>query len=319
VNTEPNIRVRHFEVDHNFVDWRLDQFLCNRIPRLSRNRAAEICKHGDIEIDPPRKVKAGTKLRFGDVVTLREHLPPETVQYDEVEVVWEDDDVLVVNKPAGMLVHESASVRLNTVQHWLLHAGYDEAEAVHRLDRETSGCLVCAKRGELVPPLRELFATDHPDKVYRALVLDAAGRWRVGARDTLTTPLGLLDDSRVRLRMGRGKLSATTHVEVLGEGDLGEFGRCADLRVTIETGRQHQIRVHLSLEGTPVAGDKLYTYDDDFFIDITDNPEEPELLAQLPFERHALHAWQIALPHPRRNARIEAQAPLPDIWRDPRG
>lgn len=310
---KPNIREREFVVDHNFEGWRLDQFLCNRIPRLSRNRAAEICKFGDIEIEPDRKVKAGTKLRLDDVVVLREHLDPEEVQYDEVRVVWEDDDVLVVDKPSGMLVHETATVRLNTIQHWFLDVGLTEAEAVHRLDRETSGCLVCAKRRELVGPMRELFATDHPEKVYRALVLDPEGRWEPGGVATLTTPLGLIG-GRVRVRMGRGDLPSTTHVEVVGEQELGRFGRAADLRVRIETGRQHQIRIHLALEGTPIAGDKLYTYDDDFFMGISDEPDDAELRAMLPFDRHALHAWRIALPHPVGGALIQAEARLPAIW-----
>ncbi len=311
---QENIRERRFEVDHNFIGWRLDQFLCNRIPRLSRARASEICKHGDIQIEPERRVKASVRMRLGDVVVLREHLGAETVQYDEVEVVWEDDDLLVVNKPAGMLVHESPTVRLNTIQHWLLSEGMDEAEAVHRLDRDTSGCLVCTKRRKWVPPLRELFATDHPEKVYRALVLDEERRWEVGERATLTTPLGLLP-TQIRVRMGRGNLSATTHVDVLGEMELGEFGRAADVRVRIETGRQHQIRVHLALEGTPIAGDKLYTWDDQFFMDITDRPNDPDLLARLPFNRHALHAWQISIPHPSSGRQITAESPLPpNLW-----
>lgn len=310
----PNIRERVYDIDTNFDGWRLDQFLCNRMPRLSRNRAAEICKHGDVTIEPDRKVKAGTRLRPGDVVTLREHLDPEVVQYDEVAIEWEDDDLMVVNKPSGMLVHESASVRLNTVQYWLLDVGYDEAEAVHRLDRETSGCLVVAKRREWIPVLRELFATDHPKKVYRALVLDPDRRWEVGTTTTLTTPLGLLE-TPIRVRMGRGDLSSTTHVEVVGETELEGFGRVADVRVVIETGRQHQIRVHLALEGTPIAGDKLYTYDDAFFMDISDHPDDEALTSRLPFSRHALHAWQIEIPHPRTGEPVGVESALPPICR----
>src|SRR5690606_31247621 len=110
---------RRFSVDQNFEGWRLDQFLANRIGRLSRSRAGDIARYGDVEIVPSRKVKAGTRLRLGDVVVVREHLAEEDVQYDEVAILHRDDAIIVVAKPAGMLVHEAASVRLNTVQMFL--------------------------------------------------------------------------------------------------------------------------------------------------------------------------------------------------------
>jgi 23S rRNA pseudouridine1911/1915/1917 synthase len=88
----------------------------------------------------------------------------------------------------------------------------------------------------------------------------------------------------------------------------------ADLQVQIETGRQHQIRVHLALTGTPVAGDKLYTYDDNFFTAISDRPDDPELCSQLPFSRHALHAASIELTHPATKQALRVEAPLPPIW-----
>jgi 23S rRNA pseudouridine1911/1915/1917 synthase len=89
-----------------------------------------------------------------------------------------------------------------------------------------------------------------------------------------------------------------------------------DLKIDIETGRQHQIRVHLALQGTPIAGDKLYSISDTFFQAISDYPDHPELLERLPFERQALHAWRLELPHPERGERIDFEAPLPPIWPD---
>lgn len=303
-----NIRERRFDVDNNFDGWRLDQFLANRIGRISRTRAGQIAKHGDVEVRPPRKVKAGTRLRDGDVVVIREHLPPEEVQYDEVELLHRDDDVIVLDKPAGMLVHETPTVRLNTIQLFLQTQGFDGAEPVHRIDRETSGVLVCAARPQLVTPLRETFATTHPTKVYRAWVVDPERRWVEGDEATLETPLRLAEETRLGLRMVDGDLEATTHVQALGRA-----GRFAELRVVIETGRQHQIRAHLAMEGTPVAGDKLYTYDDAFFMQLHDNPDDEALLARLPFPRQMLHAWRIELDVPA-NGPIRVEAPLPEIW-----
>lgn len=310
---EENVRERRFDVDQNFDGWRLDRYLANRIPRISRSFAGRIAREGSVEVIPDRKVKAGTRLRDRDVVIVREQLEPERVQDDEVDILYRDEGLLIVDKPAGMLVHESSSVRLNTVDKYLERQGFDEAEPVHRIDRETSGVVVCAARRDLVPDLRGLFATDHPRKIYRALVLDPDERWIEGTRETIDHALGLVDEGVLDLRMGRGELEATTHVDVRGRFET-EFGRMADLELRIETGRQHQIRVHLALEGTPIAGDKLYTYDDDFFIAICARPEDPDLLAQLPFERHALHAWRMALRHPLTGEPFEVEAPLPSLW-----
>ncbi len=307
---ESNIRERRYEVDQNFDGWRLDRFLSNRMARLSRSRAGEIAKFGDIEIFPQRKVKAGTKLRNGDVVIVREHLPPETVQDDEVQVLYSDDDICVLNKPARMLVHEAAHTRMNTIQGYLHRSGFHEAEPTHRLDRDTSGVLICAKKKQWIPVLRETFAKDHPQKIYRALVLDPDRIWKPEARQTIRVPLGLDPESVVGVRMTRGNLPSTTHVHVVGRQD-----DLADLEIQIETGRQHQIRVHLAMQGTPIAGDKLYTFDDEFFMNITDHPNDPELLSQLTFPRHALHAWKLQIKHPATKEEMMFEAPLPEMFR----
>ena len=313
---QDNVRERHYPVDSNFSGWRLDRFLSARLARLSRDKANEIAKHGDVTILPARrKPKPSLKLQVGEVVVLREHLSPEWIQDAQVEVLHEDEDLVIVNKPAGMLVHESASVRLNTIQGYLERHGYEQAEAVHRLDRETSGVLICARTEERVPELRQLFASDHPDKVYRALALDPERVWEPGAKRTITAPLGISEGNELDLRMTHGDLSATTHVVALGEVQHPEFGRLSDLQVTIETGRQHQIRVHLEMQGTPIAGDKLYGQTDAFFMATCDRPDDPELLSQLPFPRHALHAWRLTMPHPRTKKPVTFTAPLPaTIW-----
>ncbi len=309
-----NVRERHFLVDQNFEGWRLDQFLTNRIPRMSRTLANGVIRHGNVELRPFRRAKPSMRLQMDDVVILRQPLEEEEVQDAEASIVYLDDVLMIVNKPAGMLVHESVSTRLNTITHFLGRQGYDGAEPVHRLDRETSGALVCARRSEYVARLRGMFATAHPRKVYRALVFDPDGRWHIGSAETLETPLGQDTSSVLGVRMGRGHLKATTHVRVLGRLDHA-FGAMADLEVTIETGRQHQIRIHLALEGTPIAGDKLYSQDDEFFIAICAAPDDPLLLERLPFTRHALHAWKIGFWHPDDASHwLEVEAPLPGIW-----
>jgi 23S rRNA pseudouridine1911/1915/1917 synthase len=307
-----NTRERCFDVDSNFEGWRLDRFLANRLGRISRDRANEIARHGDVSLRPARKVKPSMKLRMGDVVVVREHLAPERVQDDQVTLLHADDDLLVLNKPPGMLVHETATTRLNTIQHYLLRAGYADAHPAHRLDRDTSGVLVCAARRDLSAHLHELFASEHPEKVYRALVADPGGVWDGEAERTLDWPLGLAGGG-LSVRMGHGPLASTTRVTPVGTVDH-PAGPWRDLRVRIETGRQHQIRVHLFMAGTPIVGDKLYGRSDDFFKAICDRPDDPELTSQLALPHHALHAWRLTMPHPRTRRPVTFEAPLPPPW-----
>ncbi len=314
---QDNVRERSFPVDSNFVGCRLDRFLSLRLARLSRSKANSIIRFGDLEIVPSgRTPKPSLRLQTGESVVLRERLEPEWVQDAEVDILYEDDDLIVVNKPAGMLVHESASVRLNTIQAWLLRQGYMHAEPAHRLDRETSGVLICARVPDMIPVLRDLFASDHPEKIYRALVHDRDNIWSEKQRTTVRVPLGPVHGEVLTVRMGEGTLESCTHAEFLRGGAHVEHGEMSDLKVTIETGRQHQIRVHLEMMGTPIAGDKLYGQSDEFFMAMCDEPNNTELLGTLPFARHALHAWQLVMPHPKDKKKImHFIAPLPErVW-----
>lgn len=310
---EDNTRVREWDVDQNFDGWRLDKFLENRIGNISRTYAGEIAKHGDVEVHPPRKIKAGTFLREGDRVVVREHLDPEWVQDPQVDVLHRDDAIIVLNKPAGMLIHEIGPTRLNTIEKFLERQGWDEAQPGHRLDKETSGVVVCAACDETRHAVHQLFKDRKVDKTYRALALDDQERWIPGREETLDTPLGQDNDSLLRHKVGEGDTRAVTHVKVLGRID-GPDGPMADLEIDLETGRQHQIRAHLALEGTPIAGDKLYSKSDRFFQAISDYPDRQELKERLAFDRQALHAWRIAFPHPESGDTVEFEAPLPDIW-----
>ena len=310
---EDNVRVRRFEVDSNFDGWRLDKYLANRIEGLSRSKAGRIAKGDHVEVIPRRKIKAGTKLRDGDRVVLREYLAPERVQDHQVEILYEDEALLVINKPAGMLAQETATVRLNTVKYFLRRQGLEEAEPVHRLDRETSGVMICARTKEFAPPLCAQFAGQGPQKIYRALVVDTQARWQPGDRQRLDSGLGFEQDSALPHRVWSGDWEAITHVEAMGRRDH-RMGELADLRIRIETGRQHQIRVHLAMENTPVAGDKLYSYDDQFFMDICDHPQHEELRSRLHFPRQSLDAQKIGIDHPLSGEPLKVEAPLPGLW-----
>lgn len=313
IRIEENVRVRTWEVDHNFDGWRLDKFIENRIGTISRTQAGEIAKHGDVEVIPDRKIKAGTFLREGDTVIVREHLDPEWVQDPQVEILYRDEALIALDKPAGMLIHEVGPTRLNTVEKFLERQGYEGAHPAHRLDRETSGVVVCAADESHRRPLHDLFKHREVHKVYRALAIDEGRRWNPGGRATIDIPLGDDDSSEIRHKKGRGDQRAVTHVEARNR--LAYEGTpLADLEIEIETGRQHQIRAHLAMEETPIAGDKLYAKDDRFFQAIMDYPDEEDLLRRLTFRRQALHAWRLTLPHPERDEEISFEASLPELW-----
>ena len=309
---EDNVRERRYDVDCNFDGWRLDQYLANRIDGMSRSQAGRIAKGGDVEVYPRRKIKAGTRLRDGDEVVIREYLDPEFVQDEEVEIAYEDEAMMVINKPAGMLVHETASIRLNTVTHYLQRQGLSEVHPVHRLDRETSGALVCGRGEEAIRRLSEAFGGDGIDKTYRALVIDEEKRWGPGDEATLERSLGFEAFSPLPHKVWDGDKRALTHVSYRGEGRCRAHGhRLVDLEVRIETGRQHQIRVHLAMEETPIAGDKLYAESDEFFMAICDRPDDEDLRSRMCFDTHSLHAWRVGLDHPRREERVVVETGLP--------
>eukprot|EP00898_Chlorokybus_atmophyticus_P005857 jgi/Chlat1/6272/Chrsp44S05777 len=308
---EDNVRERRFEVHPNFAGWRLDQFLSFRVGRMSRTLAQKVIKYSDLTIEPAtrNKAKPSTRLHAGEVVVLREHLGAERVQDAEVRVLYKDSAVIILNKPAGMLAHQSTKVRLNTVEMYLRRNGFPDALTAHRLDRETSG----------IGPIRRMFNDRGAiEKTYRALVLDPNVRWPLGHFETITIPLGPNRNPYAVPRTTRGSLEAVTHVNVVGRRHHPTTGWLADLEVRIETGRTHQIRAHLSLSGTPVAGDKLYTHDDDaFFSAVSKDPRNPVYLEKLGgFRRHALHAWRVRMRHPVEGWEIKAEAPLPDLWEE---
>lgn len=311
---EDNTRVRHFHVDQNFDGWRLDVFLADRIGSISRTFAAQIAEQGDVAIDSDRTVKKGLRLQQGEIVTVREHLQPERVQDPQVDVLYEDELLLIVNKPAGMLSHQVGSTRLNTVNAFLERRGYSEARIAHRLDRETSGAVICGKTGEVVGAVQKAFQECEVEKHYRALAVDPGRVWEPGAASTIDIPLGDDRSSTLPMKRGRGSQTAVTHVEVRGRRKARpERPPLADLKLALETGRQHQIRAHLSLVGTPIAGDKLYNHSDRFFRAITDEPERSDLAERLIFDRQALHAHRIGMRHPKSADYVSAKAPFPEL------
>ncbi len=238
---------------------RLDKYLAKEYPELSRSRLQKLIEQGCILVNGC-EAKASHKLNFGD----RIHVslpPPEQVSLVAepipVDVIYEDEDLLVIDKPAGLVVHPSPGHTAHTLVNALLArcpglANFDEAMRpgiVHRLDRDTSGLMVIAKNSSAQQYLINQFKTRSVSKAYLVLV---KGRL-IPSQGVIEAPVGRDPFNRKRMAVVAGGRQATTRYRV--REYLGDYTL---LDVTTETGRTHQIRVHLSAIGYPVVGDPIY-------------------------------------------------------------
>jgi 23S rRNA pseudouridine1911/1915/1917 synthase len=318
-----------FDVEPNYAGWRLDQFLTQKLHRASRSQVARILQVTGATIDH-RPARPASRLRPGEVVRIRrtERIDPATPALTSVQILLDEPPILVLNKPPGMLVHRNAGEVSRTIDAWLeqqvrqaplqgrAQVALDSvprrggiAEPVHRLDRETSGCLVCARGLDEIRRMRERFERTQVQKTYAALVHDPHRFWHPGQRQVFDTPLGFDTASKVKLRVGPGDAACSTTAVCAGRRE-----DTAALHIQMEQGRQHQIRAHLGLAGTPIVGDKLYGMGDDWFLDWLERPGHPELVAELPTRWHCLHAWQVSFTSA--NQLLSIHAPLPEHMLD---
>ena len=285
------IRIR---VPASAAGARLDRFLA-QVPEIgSRSAAERVLAAGSVLVDGARRPKshrlaAGESIELEPPVAEPSPLEPEAM---DVRVAYEDRDLLVVDKPAGLVVHPAPGHARGTLVHGLLAhavAGGDEAARpgiVHRLDRDTSGLLVVARSDEAHRRLQALVRRRAVEREYLALVRGRP-RSRTGR---IEAPIG-----RDRRDPTRQSLDAETPRDAVTHFALEELSRAhALLRVRLETGRTHQIRVHLAAIGLPVAGDPVYGVEGD-----------------LGLARQFLHATRLAFPHPLTGEPVEVSSPLP--------
>jgi 23S rRNA pseudouridine1911/1915/1917 synthase len=307
---KPRIVERHLIVPPELAGLRLDHFVKTQIPRLSRTKIQTIIDTQLRRADGYAP-KPATSVAAGEHYIIRREARPEPPCPRTFTVVHEDARVLVVDKPAGLPVHASAKFYFNTLARVLAerYPSEPELQLCHRLDRETSGCVVIARDKDAAAFVKQAIADKHRTiKQYLAVV---AGRPPWDVETTLDTPLRLAtaaDATRlvhVRVLPDPAGLPAVTHVRVERANASYALVRC-----TLVTGRQHQIRVHLAHAGFPIVGDKLYAHGDDAFIDYCDEGLTPELAELFVLPRHALHAATITVPHPD-GGTVTATAPLP--------
>lgn len=289
---------------------RLDAFVGARLPELSRTRAAQLIADGRVQLNG-RPARKSDRLEAGDVVEVEVPPPePSTVQAEAIplDIVHEDRDLLVVAKPAGLVVHPAPGHRSGTLVNALLHhvddlsgiGGVKRPGIVHRLDKDTSGLMIVAKHDRAH---RRLAAALKRREIRRSYV---AACWGHLAEDRVSVeaPVGRSSRDRKRMAVVASGRRALTHFERLARWPAADL-----VRADLETGRTHQIRVHLAHIGHPVVGDPVYGTAGARGISGPDRPWAKELERRVP--RQFLHARRLEFDHPRTGERMVLEAPLP--------
>ena len=286
---------------------RLDAFLSSQIEGWSRARLQKLIENEDVLVNG-KASKPAHRLREGDEVEVELTAPPTTDFTPEnipLDIVYEDDTLVVVNKPAGLVVHPAAGTPSGTLANALAYHFQQLPERgtsvrpgiVHRLDRDTSGLLVVAKTEAALENLSDQFRDRTVFKSYVALVhgrvLSNSGK--------IDQPLARDPSNRTRMAVVRGGRNALTLYRV-----RRSFDRFTLLDVELKTGRTHQIRVHLAWLKHPVVGDETYGAGRDNTI------QDPQLRARVrQLNRHFLHAEKLAFTHPKTHEQVKFESPLP--------
>jgi 23S rRNA pseudouridine1911/1915/1917 synthase len=289
---------------------RLDAFVGTRLPELSRTRAAQLIGEARVRVNG-RPARKSDRVEAGDVVEIEIPAPePSTVEPESIplDIVHEDGDLLVVSKPAGLVVHPAPGHRTGTLVNALLHhvqdlsgiGGVKRPGIVHRLDKDTSGLMIVAKHDRAH---RRLAAALKRREIRRSYL---AACWGHLAEDRLSVeaPVGRSSRDRKRMAVVESGRPALTHFERLARWPAADL-----IRADLETGRTHQIRVHLAHIGHPVVGDPVYGTSGARGISGSDRPWAKELERRVP--RQFLHAWRLRFEHPRTGAPMVLEAPLP--------
>ncbi len=305
----PAPSVKTLTVDEDSAGQRLDNFLMRHLKGVPKTHVYRIIRSGEVRVNKGR-ASAEQRVEAGDLV----RLPPVRVSAQvqakvdapaparEFPVLMEDEALMAIDKPAGVAVHGGSGVSFGVIEQLRrARPASTNLELVHRLDRETSGVLLVAKKRSALKNLQDQFRDRETGKTYLALVL---GLWPSNKK--------VIDSPLFKYTVETGVGEGERRVKVVGKDDPNGMrsitlvrvartvGPYTLLEVTIKTGRTHQIRVHLASQGHPIAGDDKYG---DF--------EHNKLLQKMGLKRMFLHAWQLKFQHPQSHRPVSLQAPLP--------
>jgi len=288
-------------VSEDDAKLRLDQLLARRLPQYSRSRLQQLIRSGFVRLNdastrPRQIVRAGDKIDVREPPVEQIEIQPQRIPLD---ILFEDDDLIVINKPAGLTVHPGAGQREQTLVNALLShcttlsgiGGKERPGIVHRLDKETSGCLVVAKNDLAHRELSRQFADRNVEKIYLALVVGKPRK-----------PASVIEERIGRHPVHRQRMSVTTKRGRTAKTEyrvLRSTGDASLIECRLHSGRTHQVRVHFHHLGHAVLGDKVYA---------------PRVAKNFP--RQMLHAWKLGFRHPRTGEWKQFQAPVPDDFKE---
>jgi 23S rRNA pseudouridine955/2504/2580 synthase len=293
----------YLRIEREQEGQRIDNFLLSRIKGVPRSRVYRVLRRGEVRVNKGR-VKPGYRLRQGDLVRippLRAAAPPDTLSPSttllerlESAVLYEDERLLAVNKPAGLAVHGGSGLSFGLIEAMRVLRPSTGLELVHRLDRETSGCLLLAKRRSALRELHRLIRTNVMDKRYIALLVGRLPRRELQVDAPLRKNTLKSGERVVRVDSARGKPATTVFRRLRAVGDL------TLVEAELVTGRTHQIRVHSAYLDAPVAGDEKYG-----------EQAVNRRLRELGLKRLFLHAAALRFQPQFSASPIHIQAPLP--------
>lgn len=302
--TKPSQGVRFQTVEAGYQEQRIDNYLLAHLKGVPKSLVYRILRKGEVRVNKKR-VKPEYKLQIGDVIRIppvrvAEANPLPSTKLDQVQalqdhILYEDDVLMVINKPAGLAVHGGSGLQFGLIESLrALRPDAKQMELVHRLDRETSGCILIAKRRSALRSLHEQLRNKTMDKQYLALV---RGQWQKHVK-LIAAPLlknTLKSGERVVRVDAEGKPSETRF------RIIEKFDQCTLVEASPITGRTHQIRVHALHAGHPIACDPKYG-----------DVEFDQLVQQYGLNRLFLHAHQLTFSHPQTAKPVTVNAPLDD-------
>lgn len=281
---------------------RLDAYISSQDEEITRTSAQRLIEQGNILVNG-KKQKVSYKVSDGDIITIEEVKPQEIelkAQEIPIEIIYEDTDIIVVNKPKGMVVHPANGNPDGTLVNAIMAICKDSLSGiggeirpgiVHRLDKDTSGLLIVAKNDKAHVNMSEQIKNHEVKKTYLALVRGCIKENEA----TIDMPIGRSNSDRKKMAVNKNGKNAVTHIKV-----LKRYDKYTLLEINIETGRTHQIRVHLSHIGFPVIGDYIYS----------NGKNEFGVVGQ------CLHAKELEFKHPISGDEMKLQAPLPEYFED---
>ena len=290
-----------FRIEEALAGERIDKFLSDSLPDVSRSYIQKLIKDGQVTVNQ-KQVKSNYKLNAGDLLSMEEpELQEPDIEAEDIalDILYEDSDLLIINKPKGMVVHPSAGHYSGTLVNALMHYCKDDLSGingvlrpgiVHRIDMDTTGSLVVCKNDFTHNHIAEQLKVHSITRIYHAVVHGVLKE----EEGTINTPIGRhpIDRKKMSINHKNGK-EAVTHYKV-----LKRFKNFTYIECRLETGRTHQIRVHLSSISHPLLGDAVY------------GPAKSPYKLQ----GQTLHAKIIGIIHPRTGEYLEIEAPLPEYF-----